>query len=129
MVYRFSHKSYRLPLRASLRTAHGLWREREGHVVRLEDEAGRAGYGEIAPLPWFGTETREEAEEICRKFGERVEAALLDEVPERFGCVRFALACARSEVERGLRTRSPDPATGETRPEAALHQRSARLPV
>jgi len=112
MVYRFSYKSYCLPLRAPLRTAHGLWTEREGLVVRLEDEVGRAGYGEIAPIPWFGTETLAEAEEICRKFGDKVAAALLAEVPEKFGCVRFALAQARDAQE-------------QTRPEAALH----RLPV
>ena len=96
MVYRFHFKHYRLPLRASLRTAHGLWTEREGIIVRLEDETGRVGHGEIAPLPWFGTETLAGAEEICRKFGDKVEAALLDEVPERFGCVCFALAAARA---------------------------------
>lgn len=96
MVFRFSYKSYRLPLRTPLRTAHGRWTEREGLIVRLEDESGRAGYGEIAPLPWFGTETMVEADEICRKFGDKVEALRLDEVPERFGCVRFALDQARS---------------------------------
>ena len=64
--------------------------------MRMEDGTGRVGYGEIAPLPWFGTETLAEAAEICRKFGDKVEAALLDEVPERFGCVRFALAAARA---------------------------------
>lgn len=64
-------------------------------MVRLEDEAGGVGFGEIAPLPWFGTETLVEAEEICRKFGERVEEDTLDRVPERHGCVRFALAAAR----------------------------------
>lgn len=110
MAYSFQFRRYCLPLRAPLRTAHGLWREREGLIVRLEDEAGRAGYGEIAPIPWFGTETLAEAEEICRKFGDKVEAALLTEVPERFGCVRFALAQARetpAKVERVLRARLP----------------------
>lgn len=95
MPRRFTFKRYRLPLRPPLRTAHGPWSEREGIIVRLEDESGRAGFGEIAPLPWPGTETLAEAEEICRKFGDVVEDALLDEVPERFGCVRFALAQAR----------------------------------
>lgn len=95
-MYRFAHKTYRLPLRAPWRTAHGRWTEREGIIVRLENESGRVGFGEIAPIPWFGTETLAEAEEICRKFGTQVDAAQLDEVPERFGCVRFALAAARA---------------------------------
>src|SRR5258708_7253081 len=129
MVYRFSHKPYRLPLRAPLRTAHGAWTEREGLLVRLEDAAGRVGYGEIAPLPWFGTETLAEAGEICRKFGATVTDELLDAVPARFGCVRFALACAKSEVERGPRTRLIESTEQETRREAGFHPVTARLSV
>jgi O-succinylbenzoate synthase len=97
MSYRFSFKPYRRPLRAPLRTAHGLWAEREGLIVRLEDGTGAVGYGEIAPLPWFGTETLAEAMEVCGKFGATVEAEVLDAVPARFGCVRFALAQARMQ--------------------------------
>jgi O-succinylbenzoate synthase len=64
-------------------------------LLRLEDEAGRVGYGEVAPIPWFGTETVTEAEEVCRQLGERPSAEALEAVPERFGCVRFALEAAR----------------------------------
>lgn len=97
MVYTFHFKRYCLPLRSVLRTAHGVWAEREGIIIRLEDEAGRVGYGEIAPIPWFGTETIVAAEEVCRKFGDRVAADVLTAVPERLGCVRFALAMARAQ--------------------------------
>jgi O-succinylbenzoate synthase len=83
-------------LRVPLRTAYGWWAEREGLIVRLEDEAGVAGFGEIAPIPWFGTETMVEAEEVLHQFGNMVPDELLDRIPERFGCVRFALAQARS---------------------------------
>jgi len=123
MSYLFAYKRYRLPLRQPLRTAHGSWAEREGILLRLEDESGRVGFGEIAPLPWFGTETMAQAEEICRKFGSSVEDAVLDAVPMQFGCVRFALAQARAEfVGRGLRT-PPRGEAGFGNP--ALH----RLPV
>lgn len=125
MTYAFSFKRYRLPLRQPLRTAHGPWAEREGILVRLEDDSGGVGYGEIAPIAWFGTETLAEAEEACRKLGDKVSGATLDAVPERFTCVRFALACAQSEVERGLQTRLNDE---QTRPEAGFHP-NTRLPV
>jgi len=105
MVYRFSHKTYRLPLRTPLRTAHGRWTEREGIIIRLEDEAGRVGFGEIAPIPSFGTETVAEAVELCGKLGEKVVDEALDAVAVRFGCVRFALAAARSAA--GARKLSP----------------------
>lgn len=64
-------------------------------MVRLENEQGAAGFGEIAPIPWFGTETMIEAAEICRKFSSMVSDDLLDRTDERFGCVRFALDQAR----------------------------------
>ncbi|MFZ5496902.1 MAG: o-succinylbenzoate synthase [Verrucomicrobiota bacterium] len=103
MAYRFSCRPYRLLLRTPLRTAQGLWAEREGLLVRLEDEAGRAGYGEVAPIPWFGTETPAEAAEICRGLGDKATEEALNAVPDRFGCVRFALACAREAIAgRGL---------------------------
>jgi O-succinylbenzoate synthase len=145
MVYTFQFKHYRLPLRAPLRTAHGLWKEREGIIVRLEDTQGRAGFGEIAPIPWFGTETLPEAAEICGKLGTDASDEILDAVPTRFGCVRFAIAQALrlgsgqalrqssgqarekpGKVERGLRTRSGESSSEKTRPEAAFHH---RLPV
>ncbi|AOS45808.1 L-Ala-D/L-Glu epimerase [Lacunisphaera limnophila] len=92
MSFSFHAKPYRLPLKAPLRTAHGLWQEREGLLVRLEAADGRVGFGEIAPIPWFGTETLPEALEICGKLGDKVPADVLAVVPERMGCVRFALA-------------------------------------
>lgn len=94
MEYRFTHRPYRLPLSTPLRTAHGLWAERDGILLRLEDENGAAGFGEIAPIPWFGTETVAEAEEMCRRLGDRITADALDQVPARLGTVRFALAAA-----------------------------------
>jgi O-succinylbenzoate synthase len=115
MVYRFSHKPYRLPLRVPLRTAHGVWAEREGIIVRLEDEQGAVGFGEIAPILWFGTETLAEADEVCRKFGGKVTADALAAVPERFGCVRFALASA-TKVGCG----DPVPQSDHRLPVAAL---------
>jgi O-succinylbenzoate synthase len=101
MVYRFAVKTYRLPLRQPLRTAHGVWAVREGLIIRLETESGEPGYGEIAPLPQFGTETLAESLERCLGFGDQTDDAALDAVPVRFGCVRFALAAARRPVPAG----------------------------
>jgi O-succinylbenzoate synthase len=129
MTYRVSFRSYRLPLRVPLRTAHGLWAEREGLLVRVEDDSGRVGYGEVAPIPWFGTETLAEATEMLAALGDRPAASALDAVPERFGCVRFALAAAREMVERDLRARWSESSGQETRPEAGFHPSSQRVPV
>lgn len=96
MDYRISHRAYRLPLRTPLRTAHGPWAEREGFLVRLEDDSGRVGFGEIAPIPWFGSESLGEIDERLRELGDRASDEVLDRLPARMGAMRFALAAARS---------------------------------
>ncbi len=77
-----------------MRTAHGWWRERDGLILRLEDEAGGVGFGEVAPLPWFGTETLAEAEALLAKLAGVVDAGWGEQIEERYGCVRFALSSA-----------------------------------
>jgi O-succinylbenzoate synthase len=94
MTYRLAYRRYRLPLRVAVRTAHGVLAEREGVLVRLEDESGAVGWGEAAVLPWFGTETANEAMAVCTVLGERVTAEQLAAVPARLRCLRFALQTA-----------------------------------
>jgi O-succinylbenzoate synthase len=101
MRVRFQFRRYRLPFRAAVRTAHGPWVEREGLIVRISDEAGNAGLGEAACLPWFGTETVDAAAEACEKFGEWMGEEELEEVPVKLVCLRNAVGAARRElVER-----------------------------
>ena len=101
-MWKIEHRAYRLPFRTVVRTAHGPWAVREGFLlraVRLEAngaEIGTAGWGEVAPIPWFGTETVDEAEAALA--GLNGESANLDEalarVPVECGCARAGLAAA-----------------------------------
>lgn len=94
MSLRLSTKIYRRALTPPLRTAHGPWAEREGILLRVEGANGRLGWGEVAPIPWFGTETLAEAQEVLRRLGPDIDERALELVPARFGCVRFGLAAA-----------------------------------
>lgn len=95
MKLKLQYRRYRLPFRAPVRTAHGVWPEREGVIVRLEDESGALGFGEAAPIPWFGTETVDEVEAALQTIGEWTSEEALRAVPARLGCLRSALAAAR----------------------------------
>ncbi len=121
-------RRYRLPLSVAVRTAHGVMTEREGILVRLEeDKSGRVGFGEVAPLPEFGTETVDEAAAVLRMLGERVTAEQMATLGDggtgpasrstrggpRLGCVRFALAGAQAPI-------LGPPAAAQSRPVAAL---------
>jgi len=113
------YRPYRLPFRVPMRTAHGTWLEREGLLVRLEDEDGAVGWGEAAPMPEFGTESAPEAEAACRALsgpvGDRELAA-----PAGMPCLEAALRAAQAELEaRHLGKTGPGPVR-DALPVAAL---------
>ena len=98
MRLRFQFRRYRLPFKVTIRTAYGPWADREGILIRMENEAGRVGFGEAAPIPWFGTETVEEIEAVCSALGEWVQADELASLPAKLGCLRHAVATARGAL-------------------------------
>lgn len=91
MTYRFAYRRYSLAFRAPVRTAHGAWAQREGLILRFENEAGAITWGEVAPIPWFGTETVDEAEALCRSWGEKVAIDALQALPSNYTALRSGL--------------------------------------
>jgi len=91
-------RRYRLPFRAPVRTSHGVWPDREGVLIRLATEDGRVGFGEAAPIPWFGTETCDEIEHALRSLGPVVTDEQLDAIPPKLRCLRHALGAARDRL-------------------------------
>lgn len=98
MNYSLAYRRYSLPFRVPVRTAHGLWTVREGLFARLEREDGRVGFGECAPIPWFGTGTVDDAERVFGKLGSSVSDEQIDGLDAQFGCVKFALNAARESM-------------------------------
>jgi O-succinylbenzoate synthase len=111
MPFRLQFRRYRLPLRTTIRTAHEVWSEREGLILKLENESGRTGFGEIAPIPAFGTESVAEAEATLRSLGERPADTALFSLPPRLGCLRQAVSAARDELT-AHRPEEPTEASG-----------------
>ena len=60
--------------------------------MRIEDENGVVGFGEVAPIPWFGTETLEMAHAYL---SHSVKSNFPDDPPAELPCCRFAISCAR----------------------------------
>lgn len=66
-------------------------------LVRLAGASdGVVGYGEVAPIPDFGTETVDGAEAVLRELGTQASDEQIAAVPEHYRCVRQALASARA---------------------------------
>ncbi|MGH7994831.1 MAG: o-succinylbenzoate synthase [Opitutaceae bacterium] len=108
LAVRFSFKPYRIRFKAPVRTAHGLWADREGVWVRLEAEDGRIGWGEAAPVPHFGMESAADVLEACKRLPNRLDAktipaALSRDAPSLANALAFALA----EVREGAAPADP----------------------
>jgi o-succinylbenzoate synthase len=64
--YRFSYSRYQRQFRQALATSHGEWSVREGIIIRLQASHHDIYWGEIAPIPWFESETISAAEDFCQ---------------------------------------------------------------
>ena len=92
-------RPYRRAFRQPLRTRHGIWTERQGVLLRLETDDGRVGWGEIAPLPAFGSETLAAALQLCQSWGETIARDRIFAIPDAFPACQFALESALAQIE------------------------------
>ncbi|MEM9226696.1 MAG: o-succinylbenzoate synthase [Verrucomicrobiota bacterium] len=95
---KLEYKPYQRTFSQPLQTAHGIWSMREGIILRLERDDGSIGYGEVAPVPWFGTETLEQALIFLKEL--RADPTL--PVPKGLPCTEFAWFCAQGYLD-GIR--------------------------
>lgn len=100
-------KPYCRKLAVPLRTSHGSWSHREGILLRLEDREGRVGFGEIAPLEAFLTESVSEALTLLESWEGRYEGLLQAPIPPGFPATEMALWSA----ENFLHEVNPEPRT------------------
>ncbi len=103
-------RPYRRQFVKPLHNAHGLWIWREGLLVRLKDSRGRMGYGEVAPIPWFGSESVEEARDFCESCGGNLGAGI---VPDRLPATQFGLDCARADLSQATPQAAWEPAIAD----------------
>jgi len=105
MGYGLRIQPYRQRLRQALPTGQGTWSVREGIWVQLSDGAHGVGWGEIAPLPRFGSETQAQALAFCHQAAPAITAAAIAAIPESLPACQFgfesALAALHSPA-RGL---------------------------
>jgi o-succinylbenzoate synthase len=66
---------------------------REGIILRLTD-GQRIGWGEIAPLESFGSESFEQALEFCRSLSPEIDLHTIPQIPINFPACRFGLESA-----------------------------------
>ncbi|MHC5745693.1 MAG: o-succinylbenzoate synthase [Nostoc sp.] len=92
--YRFEFRPYQRRFLRSLTTNHGNWDIREGIILRLTDESGKVGWGEIAPISWFGSETLEQALDFCRQLPEEITDEIIFSIPDELPACQFGFESA-----------------------------------
>lgn len=96
--YRLQWRSYQRQLRQPLRTSQGTWQQRPGIILRLEDERGNYGWGEIAPLPHFAGETFPEALHFCQSLGEEINTEAIATIPDGLPACQFGFESAIADL-------------------------------
>ncbi|MEH2141105.1 o-succinylbenzoate synthase [Nostoc sp.] len=130
MRYQFKFRPYQRRFLRSLTTNHGKWDIREGIILRLTNETLRVGWGEIAPISWFGSETLEQALDFCRQLPEEITDntifSILDELPAcQFG---FESACEWGSGKWGVGSKGDEENNFITPNSSLLTPNSSLLP-
>lgn len=90
----FEFRPYCRPFRRSLQTSHGLWAVRKGIILRLVDDKNQVGFGEVAPIAWFGSESFEQAMEFCQQLPLQISAEVIATIPDYLPACQFGFQSA-----------------------------------
>jgi o-succinylbenzoate synthase len=102
MRYQIQYKIYHRSLSRAVRFGKVWMDERSGILVRLQDESGAVGFGEVAPLESFGSESTEKSEKLLRSFCGVIRREAISEVMDaEYPCTCYALSCALRQLEPG----------------------------
>jgi len=98
MNYQFSFFPYQRKFKIPLQTRYGTWSVREGIILKLINHEQQIGWGEIAPLPWFGSETLEKALDFCQSIGSSLHEKIINEIPDRLPACQFGFESALTNL-------------------------------
>ncbi|TVP62153.1 MAG: o-succinylbenzoate synthase [Nodularia sp. (in: Bacteria)] len=114
--YQFDFRCYRRRFLQPLVTSHGIWHTREGIIVCL----GNCGYGEIAPISWFGSETLEQALDFCRQLPVEVTEEMIFSIPDNLPACQFGFESALGGMGSGEKKQNSSPLPPAPCPPASL---------
>lgn len=97
-MFRFTYQPYRYRFPRPIHTHHGVWTERQGIIVRLENATGKTGIGEIAPLSWFGSESFETALQFCQNLSSSFTLDTIEDIPAAYPACQFGFESAWEQL-------------------------------
>lgn len=99
MLYQFEFRTYQRKFKRPLQTSHGIWEIRAGIILKLTDENGQIGWGEIAPLSWFGSESFEQALDFCRLLPAHISSETIFSISAELPACQFGFESALSKED------------------------------
>jgi O-succinylbenzoate synthase len=105
-------RAYRRLFRQPLKTAYGEWRDRSGILLKLFGAVGQVAYGEIAPVPWFGSEAIEQAVEVCAQMPRQLSQAAIEAIPANYPACQFGFESAWAALTPNGPLPQPFPMSG-----------------
>ena len=97
-MYKFEFRPYSRKFLSPLHTSHGVWENRHGVILRLEDETGKVGWGEVSTISWFGSETMEEAVNFCKQLGNKITDKVIFSIRDELPACQFGFESAREMI-------------------------------
>ncbi len=132
MAIRWWFCLYDRPFRDPLHTSHGVWNSRSGVLLRMVSADGKLGFGEISPLPWFGSETLEQALRFCQQLPPALTLADIAAIPAELPACQFgfesAVEATLSQTDQDMATHLLD-CTPDPLPLLQPHSFAALLPT
>jgi len=99
MLYQFEFRTYQRKFKRPLQTSHGIWEIRAGIILKLTDENGKIGWGEIAPLSWFGSESFEQALYFCNSLPANILEEMIFGISAELPACQFGFESALSNED------------------------------
>ncbi|MBD5780240.1 o-succinylbenzoate synthase [Pelagicoccus sp. NFK12] len=99
-MHRFQYKAYRRRFAGDFSNAKERFATREGILIRMEDGDGRVGFGEVAPIPSFGTESFASALGVAESLQEKVEVEQALAELGGYPCFSWAMESALDMIAR-----------------------------
>ena len=100
MLYQFEFRTYQRKFKRPLQTSHGIWDIRSGIILRLVGENNRIGWGEIAPLSWFGSETFEQALDFCHQLPANISSEMIFAISAELPACQFGFESAWENITK-----------------------------
>lgn len=91
---RFEFRPYARRFRHPLQTHHGEWATRQGVILRLTNSTGAIGWGEIAPIEWFGSESLTAALSFCCSLPADITLDQIRQIPASLPACQFGFEAA-----------------------------------